>query len=354
MDFGISLAPGAESWKIVKRAETAGFARAWFVDSQLINADLFVAMTAAAMMTSEIRLATGMLIPSNRIAPVAANALASLNRLAPGRIDLGIATGFTARRSMGLGPIKRAELAEYIRVVTGLLAGETVDFAIEGTRRKIRFLNPELGQIDIAHPIPLHVSALGPKMRAYVAKLGAAFVMPVGNVDIGIKAVGEIKKAWQAAGRDTNDLRVTAACNGAVRREGEAWDSPRMKAQAGPGAAIILHDLVENPAFGSTGHGMPPSIVAKVEAFRPIFESFRPADARYLEGHRAHLMKLRPDEERLIDEEMIRRFTLSGTVAELRDKLRALRDAGFTHFTTHVRYGQPEMVEDWAEVVSGV
>jgi hypothetical protein len=65
-------------------------------------------------------------------------------------------------------------------------------------------------------------------------------------------------------------------------------------------------------------------------------------------------MKLRKEEEGLIDEEMIRRFTLSGTAAELRDKLRALRDAGFTHFTTHVRYGQPEMVDDWAEVAAAV
>src|SRR5262245_26126201 len=132
MDFGISLAPHVESWKEVQAAEAAGFCRAWFVDSQLINADLFVAMTAAAMKTSRIHLATGMLIRSNRIAPFAANALASLARLAPGRIELGIATGFTARRSMGLGPIRMAALAEYVRVVTGLLAGDTVEWELEG------------------------------------------------------------------------------------------------------------------------------------------------------------------------------------------------------------------------------
>jgi 5,10-methylenetetrahydromethanopterin reductase len=40
------------------------------------------------------------LVPSNRIAPVAANALATLNQLAPGRIDIGVGTGFTARRAM--------------------------------------------------------------------------------------------------------------------------------------------------------------------------------------------------------------------------------------------------------------
>jgi 5,10-methylenetetrahydromethanopterin reductase len=295
-----------------------------------------------------------MLIPSNRIAPVAAYAFSSLARLAPGRVELGIATGFTARRSMGLGPIKMAALAEYVRVVAGLLAGETVEWELEGQRRKIRFLNPEYGQIDISRPIPLHVSALGPKMRAYAASIGAAFVQPVGNVEIAAQAARAIAEAWRKAGRDAKDLRITAACNGAVRRDGEAWDSPRMKAQAGPGAAIILHDLVENPSFGSSGHGLPPGIAAKLDAFRPIYESYRPADARYLQAHKGHIMVVRPEETHLIDGELIRTLTLSGTAAELRDKLRALRDAGYTHFTTHIRHGQPEMVTDWAEVVSGV
>src|SRR3974390_2800709 len=99
MDYGINLATSADSWKVVKRAEELGYSRAWFYDTQLLNADLFVAMAACAMQTVRIRLATGVLIPSNRIAPVAANGLASLNALAPGRIDFGISTGFTARRS---------------------------------------------------------------------------------------------------------------------------------------------------------------------------------------------------------------------------------------------------------------
>jgi 5,10-methylenetetrahydromethanopterin reductase len=59
-------------------------------------------MAAAAVKTTRIRLGTGVLIPSNRIAAVAANAFASLNKLAPGRIDFGVGTGFTGRRAMGL------------------------------------------------------------------------------------------------------------------------------------------------------------------------------------------------------------------------------------------------------------
>ena len=83
MDFGINLATSSDSWKVVKRAEELGYARAWFYDTQMLNADMFVAMGAAAVQTSRIRLGTGVLIPSNRIAPVAASALASLNTWRP-------------------------------------------------------------------------------------------------------------------------------------------------------------------------------------------------------------------------------------------------------------------------------
>jgi len=94
MEFGIALATAADSWKIVRRAEELGYAHAWFFDTHLLNAELFVAMGAAAVQTQQIRLGTGVMIPSSRIAPVAASGLASLNRLAPGRIDFGISPEF--------------------------------------------------------------------------------------------------------------------------------------------------------------------------------------------------------------------------------------------------------------------
>src|SRR5215470_3574118 len=153
MDFGIALPTAADSWKHVKAAEEHGFTHAWFYDTQMITADCFVAMGAAALNTSRIRLGTGVLVPSNRIAPVTANAFATLNGMAPGRIDFGVGTGFSARRAMGLGAIRLADMEEYIRVVYGLLNGETLETSIEGERRKIRFLNPEIGLINTRDPI---------------------------------------------------------------------------------------------------------------------------------------------------------------------------------------------------------
>src|SRR5918993_1883109 len=131
MRFGIAMPTDAESWRVAQRAEELGFATAWFYDTQMLSADPFVAMGAAAVRTSRIRLGTGVLIPSNRIAAVTANAFASLNKLAPGRIDMGLGTGFTGRRAMGLGAVRLADMEAYTSTVTALLAGETIETEIE-------------------------------------------------------------------------------------------------------------------------------------------------------------------------------------------------------------------------------
>ena len=116
MEFGVGIATSSDSWKLAQRAEELGFTHAWFYDTQMITADCFVAMGAAAIKTSRIRLGTGVLVPSNRIAAVTANAFATLNGLAPGRIDFGVGTGFSARRAMGLNAIKLAELGATCRI----------------------------------------------------------------------------------------------------------------------------------------------------------------------------------------------------------------------------------------------
>ena len=140
MDFVIAMATSADAWILVERAEALGFSHAWFYEAQMLSADCFVAMGAAAIKTERIRLGTGVLIPSNRIAPVTANALATVNQLAPGRVDFGVGTGFTGRRAMGLGAIKLADLEDYIHVVYGLLDKQTVETEVDGHARKIRFL----------------------------------------------------------------------------------------------------------------------------------------------------------------------------------------------------------------------
>src|SRR5947209_14121570 len=227
LDFGIQLATSAHCWKVAKRAEELGFTHAWFYDTQLLNAELFVAMGAAAMQTSRIRLGTGVLIPSNRIAPVAASALASLNALAPGRIEFGVSTGFTARRTLGLRAISLARMEEYLAVVTGLLKGQTVEWRGEQGTHKIRFLNPELELINLHDPIPVHISAFGPRGRRLTAKLGAHWMIATRGAAAANAALDDMRGAWKEAGRDPAMLYATAFGGGCVLADGEPPDSPR-------------------------------------------------------------------------------------------------------------------------------
>ena len=162
MDFGIAGLVGANSWKTVQRAESLGFTHAWFYDSPLYVSEIFVSMAAAAMKTSRIRLGMGTAVPSTRIAPTMAAGLATLNQLAPGRLDCGLGTGNTARSLMGCGPLKLAEVQEYLRVVQQLLDGGIVEFDFEGARRKMKFMHPAPGLVNTQDPIGWHLSAMGP------------------------------------------------------------------------------------------------------------------------------------------------------------------------------------------------
>lgn len=354
MEYGIALATHAESWQRVKRAEELGYSVASFFDTQLLNADVFVAMGAAAMMTKSIRLMTGVLIPSNRIAPVAASALGSLNKLAPGRIEFGVSTGFTGRRTMGLKRVKLADMKEYIRVVRGLLAGETLDWEFEGKRQKIRFLNPEIGAINIKDDIPLYISATGPTSRALVAELGAGWICPLGRAQSVLDAVADMKQKWQAAGRDLKDLRIHGEIGGCVLKPGEAYNSARAKDQAGPTAIMLVHDLVEQDLQDRARSALPPALAGALEKYRKVYERFEPADARYLSNHRGHLMFLKPEERDIVDADLIRNFSWTATKPELQERLRVMRDAGFQHISVQIRHNHPAMMEDWWDVFQGV
>ncbi len=354
MEYGIQLATSAHHWKVVKRAEEMGFTHAWFYDTELLNAEMFVAMAAAARETTRIKLCCGVLIPSNRTAPVAASALAALNALAPGRIVCGMGTGFTARRTLGMKAVSLKRLEDYIRVVRGLLARETVLWEEEGAAHKIRFLNPELGLVNLDDPIPIHLSAFGPKGRDLAAKLGTGW-MAGGNPRGSAAALKAMTEAWTAAGRDAKALYATTFGNGCVLAEGEAADSPRARAQAGPSATMIFHDHAEEDELGTLGMRIPPQFQATFEAYRKIYETYEPADARYLQNHRGHLMFLRPEEQALVTAELIRTMTWTGTAAELVDGVRAVKAAGFAQFAVTLRVGHElDMLADWSKVLEKV
>ena len=308
MEFGIAIPTDADSWRVVQRAEELGFTHAWFYDTQMLSADCFVAMAAAAMKTTRIRLGTGVLIPSNRIAAVTANAFATLNKLAPGRIDFGVGTGL--HRPARDGP-RRDEARRTWRNIsascTRCWAARRSRPRSRAPRRKIRLLNPELGLINTDDPIALHVAASGPRRAALTARLGAGWINFIADVAGGDRRARRDAAAWTAAGhaatarRGRLGLRLRAG-------GGRAADQPRAMAQAGPRAACCCTAPRTRRCRPAEHLDDPPK--ASPRRWRAMSSwraSFEPTDARYLENHRGHLMFVKPEERPFVTAELIRR-----------------------------------------------
>jgi 5,10-methylenetetrahydromethanopterin reductase len=350
MEFGIALVSNVDAWKTAKRAEELGFSHCWFFDSQLLCPDIYVSMALAAANTSRIKLGTGVIVPSNRLAPVTANALASLNRLAPGRIVFGVGTGFTARNTMGLRPYKLSQMKEYVEVVQALLRGETVEAPLDGERKKIRFLNPEIGLINLDDPIPLHFSAFAPKAQELTARVGDGWMTFMAAVDNALADAARIDDACRRVGREPKTMYKTAFALGCVLDPGEAADSERAIAEAGPAAAVFLHAAIE----GTLDAVLPAPLRALLGEYRKQVETYEPADARYLTLHKGHLIFVRPEERRFLTADFMRGSTFTGTEGELLDGLRQLRDAGYDQFTIQLVNRHESAIERWAKLFEKV
>lgn len=352
MEFAVALASDTESWKHVKRAEELGFHAGWFYDTQLLNPDVFICMALAAANTSKIRLGTGVLIPSNRIEPVTANALATLNKLAPGRIDFGVGTGFTGRRTMGLKAIPLAKMKTYVQRVQSMLLGETIEWDFEGHDRKIRFLNPEFGLINIEDEIALHISAFGPKSRQLVAELEAGWVNFGSGHDALVGDLAKMQDTWAAAGHDASALHNTLFFLGAVLNGSDDENNQKLLSQAGPGTAVMFHNMLDDAA--PLPISLPANITTILDKYRQLHAAYEPADAKYLSSHRGHLMFLRDEEKALITPDLVQATSLSGTEDELVDRLRQLADAGYHQFAVQLIQGHESALEEWADIFEKV
>jgi len=252
---------------------------------------------------------------------------------------------------MGLGAVKLAEMEEYIRVVYGLLNDETVETPIEGKRRKIRFLNPEIGLINTKDPIPLHISAYGPRSQALTAKLGAGWKSFVSDVPGAMNVLEGMQESWQSAKRVRSDLYATAWTCGCVLADGEPPDSPRAVAQAGPRAAVLLHRAADFDMEGwQNTSPVPEKVAAEIAGYVEMARQYQPPDARYLTNHRGHFLFVKPEERRFVTAELIRRTTFTAGEQELKQRVEALRGAGWSQLVIAIAPGEERAIEDWARI----
>jgi alkanesulfonate monooxygenase SsuD/methylene tetrahydromethanopterin reductase-like flavin-dependent oxidoreductase (luciferase family) len=243
MKFGAMVATKIDDWQLLPYAEQLGYDHGWVPDSQMIWSDCYAVLALAAHHTSRIKLGTGVAVAGTRSAPVTAHSIASINRIAPGRVFLGIGTGHTAMRVMGFDPVKPREFREYLRVVRGLLRGEEVAYTLNGETRAITLLHRPLGFVDIAHEIPIWVAANGPLALAVAGAYGDGRISAgAETADHLRRSLGAIRDGAAKAGRTLPDGFHTAALTfSCVLRAGEKLTSERVIDAVGSMASATLH-----------------------------------------------------------------------------------------------------------------
>lgn len=331
------------------QGERAGYDFCWVFDTPMIRSNPWAVMALIADRTSTIRLGTGVAVPGLRMAPVTANAIATINALAPGRTFLGVGTGNTAMRAMGQVPMKMAEYASHLRVIRGLLAGETVAYEANGRSEDISFQSLDLDYINISDPIPLHVGGFGPRSQALAGELGDGLITGIPRGGAIPVALANVDRGAKQAGRTIEAFETTALVNMLLLRPDETLDSPRAREEVGSSVMVNVHYAYD--LFLETGS-------EPMSALEPIWEEYvafrteRDANRSFTEAHGSHYGHLDPEEARFVTPEMIRRFAIAGHPDDIVEQLQELETQGLDAINfINPAHRQHEMLDEFADTV---
>jgi alkanesulfonate monooxygenase SsuD/methylene tetrahydromethanopterin reductase-like flavin-dependent oxidoreductase (luciferase family) len=349
MDFGIMTAKIDEIGYIT-HAENLGYSRCWVTDSPIIRSNCWAVLALAAQATRTMRLGTGVNVPALRLAPAAANGIATINRLAPGRCFIGFGTGHTGLRLLGRKPMRLAPFREYIEVVKKLLRGEEVDYALEGESHPIRFQMREHRFIDLDHPIAVYVAGFGPKAQALAGEIADGLISGLPRGGTLPEMLANARRGAERAGRTLPaDFYTSAMVTLVMREPGEALDSPRIVAECGAAVLSGLHYLVaEHLESGKE----PPAYARGIWKAYLDWLNEAPPGVRHQRLHGSHYSFLDPEEARFLTAELIQGSCLAGTPAELVDQVRELERQGLRAIMLYPPLNrQYRVIEDFAERV---
>lgn len=328
MDFGFVFMGDCHIHPEVKYAEDHGFTHAWLYDTQMLGSEVYAALALCADRTAKIKLGPGVTNPASRIAPLSACGMATLNSLAPGRAIMGIGTGNTTRRTMGMPAARVADLEEHVRVCRGLFKGEITAYREGDRRRKIKFLNPDLGFINIADEIPIYISASGPRVAQLAGRVADGMIL-FGAVSPSIVEwlVGCMREGANEAGRNPDDLYVLSMTAFYLTASDEQIETRAVREAVGPMVAsssnIFALSCRQDPSV------LPAALRDELMAFADVYrEPNEPVETRHLKLYSGYLQHLKEEHEALMTRKIIQATTLTGTRQEVIGMIEAMRDAG--------------------------
>ena len=200
--FGLRIPPCANALDVarcVAEAEAAGFDVAWLPDSQFLWRDVWETLAVAALRTERIALGPCVTNLLTRHPSVTAAAAATLEELAPSRTILGVGSGDSSIKTLGLRPSRLAEMREGIDLIRRLTAGETIDF--DGRAMHL--------QASLDRAVPIYLAANGPKAMELAGEVADGLITVAGlSPELVARVRARVAAGAERAGRDVDELEL--------------------------------------------------------------------------------------------------------------------------------------------------
>ena len=255
MKISVAMPPGPDSVELAQLAHDLGYDRFWLYDSAAIYEDIWITLARIAEHTP-IKIGTAVLVPNLRHVMTSASAIATIERLAPGRLVCGWGTGATARWVLNQKALSWKTMRRYLTQLHQLLQGEVVE--IDGRQCQMvhhpRWAN--------ARPIgtPQLLSALGPWYVVRYHGIWQAYPDAVGNLPLGTEWRAGIDAERPEAERHLavheghvtdvmpRDRAQLDAAGAALATTGWVGTAAEIKAKADEAVAAGATDIMYTPA----------------------------------------------------------------------------------------------------------
>lgn len=167
--------------------------------------DPLVALAFAAAATDHLRIGTGIMLPAQRDPIVTAKAIATLDQLSGGRVELGIGFGWNRDEMESHGvdySTRRAHTREHMLAMQALWKDDIASFDGEFVS-----VPPSWSWPKPDEPIPVLLGGgAGPTLFSHIVEYCDGWI-PIGGSGLA-EAVPELRQRFEDAGRDPAALRI--------------------------------------------------------------------------------------------------------------------------------------------------
>ncbi len=352
MDFMLGTVAKIDKVGLVKQGEELGYSHFGAGEGPLLFSEPYEFLAIAARETKSIQLGTWVTNPLTRLLPQTANAIATLNALAPGRVFLGIGAANNAMRSMGLRTARVAELEAVVQGIRTLLEGKRLLYQWENNERYIEFLDPQGGWYNIADSIPVFVPAGGPKSLVMASRVADGVGYCLGPDTNLIRIVRkEMDEAATKAGRDPKSVKLIAVTWFYMLRPGESREEAITK---GFGSGPLSSCFTNIQLMRQHASELDETLMRDSEQATAAYLGVQgDQQTVHLDVWKSYMQGLDPRTIPLITQKVIDSFCICGTPDQCLTQVRQMADAGIDGI--NIFLSNPHTVErdakDFAECV---